>query len=61
MIMVEISETLTAINNQYKIYELNRQCHNAEVMRVEVTPYTRVLDQIPTPNAKISQSLVVIS
>ena len=33
---------------------LKKQCPEAEVLHVEVSPYTRVEDQIPTPKARIS-------
>lgn len=54
MIMAEKTETLAAINNQYKIYELKGQCLDAEVLFVEVSLYNRVEDQISTQNYDLS-------
>ena len=44
MIMAELTETLGAINNWYKIYEWKGQCQDAKVLCVELSPYTRVKD-----------------
>ena len=36
--MGEITETLAAVNNLFKKYELKRQCPDAEVLCVEESP-----------------------
>ena len=50
MIFTEITETVAAANNQYKINQLKRQWPDAKFLLVEVSTYTRVQDQISTPN-----------
>ena len=41
---------MAAANNQYKMNQLKRQWPDAKFLLVEVSTYTRVQDQISTPN-----------
>ena len=50
MIFTEITETVAAANNQYKMNQLKRQWPDAKFLLVEVSTYTRVQDKISTPN-----------
>ena len=57
----EIVEILLNINNQNKIYEFKKQYPEAEVLRLEVSGYSKVEDQISTPIVTIFPSSVIVS
>ena len=61
MVMAEITEKLTAINNQYEIYELMRHCPHNENVYLKISPYTKAEDQVSAPFARIFLSYISIN
>ena len=61
MIMAEITEKLTAINNQYEIYELMRHCPHNENVCLKIYPYIKADDQVSTSFGRIFLSYISIN